>query len=210
MGQTQIGGHMSFNGLEGQGAYGLTNKIALLGNYTDMGIKKQQYSSINYEVRNHDFKEIGAGVYKKNASDRIRELYVLGGKGTSSHFWSRKNAAGAISTSNQKVDYSRIVIQADFGTKNNKFEHVISPRLLSVHYYNIVDDTRNDYKDISSFHVYAEGAVTFRYHLLKFLMISAQVSATIPLIYPRGNDYYEFSPFNASIGLIFNMCLLKP
>jgi hypothetical protein len=210
-GQIQISGHVSFNGLEGQAAYALTNKIALLANYSDMGLQKKEYSSVNYEIKKHYFREIGAGVYRKTASGTIRELYVLAGKGMTSRFLMAKNAAGVISSSNQEVDYSRFVIQADFGNKNKKIGHVITPRLLAVHYYNIADDTRNDYRDISNFHIYAEGAFTLRYHVLKFLMISGQAVATLPLKYPKkGNNYYEFSPFNASIGLVFNIDLLKP
>jgi hypothetical protein len=64
-GQTQISGHVSFNGLEGQAAYALTNKIALLANYSDMGLQKKEYSSVNYEIKKHYFREIGAGVYRK-------------------------------------------------------------------------------------------------------------------------------------------------
>ena len=209
-GQTQIGGHISFNGLEGQAGYALTKKIALLANYADMGTRKEEYSANNYEIRKHNFKEIAAGMYKNTASGRIRELYILAGKGMTSRFRTGQNAAGVIYQSKQEVNYNRFVIQADFGAKNKKYQTIISPRLLSVHYYNIVDDIGNEYKEISNFHVYAEGAFTFRYHILEFLMISAQGDATIPLIYSRGvHDYYEFSPFNASIGLIFNEGLLK-
>ena len=58
---------------------------------------------------------------------------------------------------------------------------------------------------------YAEGAVTLRYNLLKFLKISGQFCGTIPLISSiKGyNSYYEFSPFNVSIGLLFNINLIK-
>lgn len=210
-GQTQLSGHIGFNGLEGQAAYALTNKIALLANYTDMGIKKEQYSPINYSTQKHHFKEIGAGMYKKTASGKIRELFVFAGKGTTSYFVTGGNSAGAISSTNQEVDYSRFVIQADLGNKNRKVEHIISPRLLAVHYYSIADNTRSDYQTLSNFHIYAEGAVTLRYPILKFLMVSGQVCATLPLTHSGDyNYYYEFSPFNGSIGLIFNIDLLKP
>ncbi|MBD0332248.1 MAG: hypothetical protein ICV66_06295 [Chitinophagaceae bacterium] len=209
-GQTQLSGHISFNGWEGQAAYALTNKIAVLANYGDMGIKKELYSSINYETRKHHFKEIGAGMYKKTAAGRIRELFVFAGKGMTSHFIMGRTATGAISATNQEVDYSRFAIQADAGSKNKNLEYVLTPRLLAVHYYNIVDNARSDYQNLSNFHIYAEGAVTLRYPILKFLMISGQACATLPLTHSGGyNYYYEFSPFNGSIGLIFNIDLLK-
>jgi hypothetical protein len=149
-------------------------------------------------------------VYKKTSSGKIRELFVFAGKGMTSHFVMGKDSAGVISSTNQKVDYSRFAIQADFGNKNKKLEYILTPRLLAVHYYNIADNARSDYQNLSNFHIYAEGAVTLRYPIVKFLMISGQVCATLPLTHSRGyNYYYEFSPFNASMGLIFNIHLLK-
>lgn len=210
-GQTQIGGHVSFNGLEGQAAYALTNKTALLANYSNLGAVKEEYSSINYAVRKRDLKEIGAGLYKKTASGKLRELFILAGKGMTAHFVMGRNPAEVITGTNQRVDYSRFALQADFGNKNKKLERVITSRLLSVHYYNIVDDTRNDYQNISNFHIYAEGAVTLRYPIFTFLMISGQVCATLPVTHAKGyNYYYDFSPLNASIGLLFSRGLRKP
>ena len=207
-GQEQIGGHIGFNGLEGQAAYALTNKIALLANYSDIGIQKEESSS---RVRKHRFGEIGAGVYKKTTSGRVQELYFLAGKGMTARFVMPGNSGGVMAPSSRKVDYNRFVIQADFGNKNKRFEHVLSPRLLAVHYYNIADDISHDYQNLSNFHIYAEGAFTLRYHILKGLMISGQACFTLPVKYARSeNDYYEFSPINASIGLIFNKGLLKP
>jgi hypothetical protein len=207
-GQTQLSGHKSFNGLEGQAAFALTNHIALLANYSNLGTEDKIYSPINYEIRKHHFKEIGAGVYKKTTSGQIQELYVLAGKGMTSRFVMGKNQAGVIDSTYQEVDYNRFAIQADFGNKSNKAEHVFTPRLLGVHYYNIVDNATNDYQDLSNFHIYAEGAVTARYRLLRFLMISGQTCFTLPLTHPKGNDYYGFSPFNGSIGLILDINLL--
>ncbi len=210
-GQTQLSGHIGFTGLDGQAAYALTNKIVLLANYSDMGVKKQQYSSTNYETWKHHFKEIGAGVYKKTTSGKIRELFVFAGNGMTSHSVMGGNPTIGISSTNQKVNYNRFVVQADFGNKNKKTELVISPRLLGVHYYNIIDNARSDYQNLSNFHIYPEGALTVRYPILKFLLISGQFCVTVPLTHPKEyNYYYEFSSFNANIGLVLNMNLLKP
>jgi hypothetical protein len=204
-GQTQLSGHISFSGLEGQAAYALTNNIALLANYSDIGTKREQFTSTNYRIRKHYFKEIGAGVYKKSTSGNIRELFVFAGKGMTSEF------VGSISSINQKVDYSRFTIQADFGHKKKKLEYIITPRLLGIHYYNITDNARSNYQNLSNFHLYAEGAFTLRFPIVKFLLVSTQLCSTLPLTHARGyNYYYEISPFNASIGLIFNIHLFKP
>jgi hypothetical protein len=209
-GQAQLSGHISFSGLDGQAAYALTNNIAILANYSDMGEKREQHSSTNYEISKHKFKEIGAGLYKKTASGNIRELFVFAGNGTTTHYVMSHNQGGVPSPKNQVVDYSRFVVQADVGNKNSKVEYILSPRILAVHYYNVVDNSTRDYRNPARFHIYAEGAATFRYPVLKFLMISGQVCGTLALTHAGVyNYYYEFAPFNYSIGLVCNMNLLK-
>jgi hypothetical protein len=205
-GQTQISGHKSFNGLEGQLAFAPTNHIAILANYCDLGEYK---TSGNNYIDRHNFKEIGAGLYKTTAKGNIHEIFLLVGNGMTSHSAQNADPAGVFLS--QKVNYNRYLIQADFGNKQDKFEFAFSPRLLGVHYYNIVDNTRNDYKDLSNFHIYGEGALTVRYNILKFLKISGQACTTVPLIRTGAgyNYYYDFSPFNISIGLIFNLDLIK-
>lgn len=206
-GQTQISGHNSLNGLEGQAAYALTNKIAFLANYSDMGTKIENNN--NY-LNKHTFKEVGFGLYKKTETGRIREAFLMVGKGMSERTRIRPDNTGKLLS--RKANYNRFVLQADFGNTRKKLEHALSPRLLGIRYYNIVDNTRSDYTALGNFHIYAEGAITLRYNLLKFLKISGQLCTTIPLISSiRGyNSYYEFSPFNVSIGLHFNINLVKP
>jgi hypothetical protein len=64
--------------------------------------------------------EIGAGVYRRTTSSKVRELFVFAGKGMSSRFLIARNQAGVISSTNREVDYSRFAIQADFGNKAKK------------------------------------------------------------------------------------------
>jgi len=176
-GQTQISGHKSFNGLEGQAATAFTNHIALLANYCNIGSKIKDEK--NY-VDKHIFKEIGVGLYKKTVTGKYREVFLMLGKGMTAHTALKGDTTGIIRS--QNVKYSRFTIQTDLGTKINKLEYAWSPRLVAVHYYHIVDNTRSDYKGLSDFHIYAEGALTLRYTLLNYLKISGQLSATLPLI----------------------------
>lgn len=203
-GQTQISGHVSFNGLDGQLAIAPANHFAILMNYSDLG-KNKNYNYID----KHNFKEIGAGLFKTTKKGNAQEIFLLFGNGMTSHTAQLVNSAGILES--QQVKYNRYVIQADFGNKQDKFEFALSPRLLGVHYYDIIDNIRNDYKDLSNFHIYAEGALTLRYHILKYLILSGQACATVPVIRSGGgyNYYYDFSPFNLSTGLIFNINFLK-
>lgn len=85
-GETQLGGHISFNGWEGQGAYALTNNLALLANYNDNGQQKRTHSAYNIEEFRHNFAEGGAGFYHKTKRGKTIEVFALAGWGMSSHY----------------------------------------------------------------------------------------------------------------------------
>jgi hypothetical protein len=205
-GQTQLGGHISFNGLEGQAASAVTGRIALLANYQNTGTK---IDNNNIYLNKHTFKEVGAGLYKKTEKGKVRETFLMVGTGTSKRTRMKPDSTGNLLI--RKANYNRFVLQADFGNTGKKLEHALSSRLAAVHYYKIVDYTSNEFQNLSKFHIYAEEALTLRYRLLDFLAISGQACVTLPVKYSNsGNGYYEFSPFNASIGLIFYRSFLKP
>ena len=201
-GQTQIGGHISFDKFDVQAAYAASNKIAAIANYSI--VKRDDY---NYFDKN-SFGELGVGLYKKWKSGQTGELFFIVGKGVTEHTAFKPDTSGTLFS--RKVNYSRYVLQADFG-KSNRFEYILSPRLMGLHYYNFSDNIRDEYKYLPDFHIYAEGAFTLRYHIIQSLIISGQVSSTFVLLGAGGgyNNYYEFSPFNCSIGLIVNMNLFK-
>lgn len=205
-GQTHLSGHISFNGLEGQLAFAPIKHFALLANYSDMG--EDKINNGNY-IDRHYFKEIGAGLFRTSANGNIQEIFLLFGNGMTSHISQNADSAGVYLS--QKVKYNRYGIQADYGIKENNFEFVLSPRLLGIQLYDIVDNTRNYDNGISDFYICGEGAMTIRYNVMKFLKISGQGCVTAPLIHSGGGYSYfdDSSPFNFSIGLIFNINLIK-
>lgn len=207
-GQGQLSGHVSFSGLEGQGAYALTDKIAIAASYANLGTKKEIYSTNNYEITKHFFGEVGAGIFQSKEKNKVRELFLFVGKGKTSHFLMVKNAAGIIVSTNKNVRYNRYVVQADFGEVDKRLTFIITPRILAIHYYDIFDDSGVDYQSLAKFHLYTEGVFTLRYSLFKFMAISGQLGGTLPVTHSVGNNYYEISPFNGSIGLIFNLTSL--
>src|SRR5690349_10565716 len=79
-GQANISGHISFNGLEGQASLAVTDKIAIVGSYQDMGSKKRD----NY-IDRHNFKEIGIGMFRKTKKDFLQDVFFLAGNGMTSH-----------------------------------------------------------------------------------------------------------------------------
>ena len=205
-GQTQLSGHISFSGLEAQAAYAATKSFVLLANYNNMGARTDG----DFATDKHIFKEIGAGLYTKNKKGKTEEIFLIVGNGMTSHALLKPDATGRYQF--QKVNYNRVVLQGDYGSRKRALEYALSPRLLGIHYNKIIDNTRTDYKTLGNFHIYFEAGATLRYNFLEHFKLSAQGCATIP--FGRSgvgyNYYYDFSPFNFSIGLIYEMNVLRP
>lgn len=212
--QLQLAAHESFNGPEGQAAYSFTNNFALIANYNLPTERKTTYSDINYEINKHYFGEVGLGLFKKRtaaSNGNIKEIFVLAGKGMTSHFVQFRDSAYNISSEYRQAYYNRFCVQADLGQTLDKLSFAISPRLFYIHYYNITDTERDDYKDLSGSYVYLEGALTLRYKIIKYLSLSGQACVTIPVndfMEREYNYYYDFSPFNLNFGLVLNLNLL--
>lgn len=205
-GQAQISGHIGFTGLDGQASYSLTKNIALLSNYSEV-IKKTKENSIF----KHNFGEIGLGYYKKKSNVKIRELFLVVGNGTHS-----SNSFGGDTLTSytlpytyiNKANYNRFLLQYDFGRTNKKFESAFSPRIFIINYYNVYNTQNLGYLNLPSTYLWSDATLTLRYKPLKQLIISGQISVTIPITgYKAG--YYEASPINCSIGLIINLNFFK-
>ncbi len=208
-GQAQISGSVGFTGFDGQLAYAATKKIALMANYSDLGTKRENFSSVNYSIDKHNFYELGAGYFKKNKSRLISEYFLIAGKGMTSHFVQSLDKANNVKTTLKKVSYNRFCFQADFGKINKKLEYAITPRIMVINYYNITDNSSDPYKQEANTYLYTDIAATLRYNFLKYFKISGQFSSTIPVT-GFNSKYYESSPFNCSIGLIINLNFYKP
>lgn len=207
-GQVQLSGHATFTGFDGQLSYAPTKQFALLANYSDMGTKKVTYSSDNYSIDKHYFGEAGIGYYKKTSNNLYTDFFILAGNGMTSHFVQGLDAAKKVTTFYKQAFYNRFCFQADFGRIHNKFEHAFTPRLMVVNYYNINDSENQTYQGLPNTYLYSDFSYTLRYNLLKFLKISGQINATIPITGYKAS-YYEFSPFNCSVGIIFNLNFCK-
>ncbi len=205
--QTQIGAHVGFTGYDAQGSYALTNHIGIIANYNDMGTKEVVYSKVNHSVDKHNFGEFGAGYYLKNKSGWIMEFFALAGKGYSSHLvYGGDTIPGhtAPFTYLRTGNYYRFLIQADFGKSYEKFKFALTPRIFLNQYYKINDTQTDIYKHLNNTYLYADLEATVQYKLLKYLMLSGQAGLTIPVT-GYNVSYYEFSPFNCSLGLILNL-----
>ncbi len=203
-GQAQISGSVGFTGYDGQLAYAMTKKIAIIANYSDLGTKQINYSSENYTINKHNFYEMGVGCFKKNKSALTSEYFLIAGKGTTSRYNQGLDTSMKISSTFQKVTYNRFCFQADYGKTIRKWEYIVSPRIMLLNYYNISDNSTDTYKDLPATYLYADITGSVRYNFLKYFKIYGQLNFTIPATDFKPS-YYEFSPFNCSIGLLVNM-----
>lgn len=204
-GDLKIGGYSGFSGNEVQVSYAATNKFALLANAGCFNCKSGDEKK-HYGFDRHGFKEIGIGYFKKMERDFNYEIYFGAGNGFTTH------QAGSYYMGGH---YERFFIQNNFGSKTKHFEFAFSPRVLFVNYYNIYDNSTNQYKHLKGSYFYFETALTTRLRIFKYLQLCQQFIITLPVtgnLESRSyapNYFYEFSPFNASIGLIINLDLFK-
>ncbi len=82
----QLGGHASFTGIEGQGSYAISNKIAIMGNFNYLPTKTKTFSPNNFTIQKHHFAEIGIGYYKNIPRNRVFKIFLLAGQGSTSNF----------------------------------------------------------------------------------------------------------------------------
>ncbi len=214
-GQLQLGVHHSFSGPEAQVCYAPVKNVALMANYYNNGSQTTTYvKDINYTIDKRYFGELGIGLYKKpkGPNGYLSEVFFLVGKGVNSHFWQGLDSLKTISTEFRQVSYNRFCVQADLGKSYRKTQFAISPRLFFINYYDISDPQTDRYAHLANNYLYFETALTMRFTLVRFLVLSAQTCITVPLTdfnERRYNYYYDFSPFNVSLGLIMNLALLK-
>ena len=205
-GQAQIGAHIGFTGYDAQATYAATEKIALMMNYSTEGVVRENFSVDNYTINKHSFAEVGAGYYKKRKDGWINEFFILAGNGFTSRYNTGRDTFRSHNyhyENNSGANYSRFVIQGDFGRISKIVNITFSPVLMLVHYYDIHNNYDSSYRDYAHSYVYTGGAITTSYNFLKYFKFSTQLNITIPVF--GSNSYFESSPYNFSAGLIVNL-----
>lgn len=201
-GEVQIGGHASGTGYDGQAAVAVTNSLGLIGNYSFTN-KNSDYSNTNYTKVNHEFYEFGVGQFHKNKQDFTHEYFLVFGQG----YTKLLNANGDGVLQNMDVrsaKYTRWMFQADFGKVKNHVEYVFTPRVYYINYFDHVDTQDPSYSTIPNGFVWSDVAITTRYSPINYLQVVSQVSITLPITGSK-YGYYDASPLNASIGLVFTV-----
>ncbi len=186
-----------------QVAYSVTNHLGVLGNYSRLYSRKS-YSSVNYDIVNRNFKEVGVGYFRNREGKFLWEAFFLAGTG-------KTELKGSTVSSSyfRQAGYNRFAAQTDFKLVEGKFEIAFSPRIFLIRFNNLKDTISVNNPGPSNF-LWSDLAVTAQYKVLKFLKISAQTTLTYPISgSSTEKKYFEASPFNASLGLLFNLDLFK-
>lgn len=197
-GQVQAGGHIGFAGYDGQVAVSVSNKLAVLGNYSTSNFVTN-YASSNFSKLNHQFYEFGFGHFRKTSNDLIHEYFLLVGQGSTNMQTTTTNSLWI-----RSADYTRITLQADFGKVANKIEYGLTSRLFLIDYHAIVDTQNDSYKTTPHTFLMSDLSFSFRYSPIKYVKIASQVSLTLPVTGIK-YAYYQPSPFNASLGVVLNL-----
>jgi|GEM_PF-1261657 len=208
-GQLQAGVYEGFSGNEAQASYSVTDKVGILANYNSPRSKKVVYAGLNYSETNHYFGEAGIGLFrpKKDSGNKIRELFLLVGNGMTSYYvQSDADSTGYIDKNFKQTRYNRFCLQGDLGKVSKHWGYAISPRLFLINYYGTTDNKRPDMQNTSNTYMYMECALTGRYTFARYIIISSQISLTLPT---DNISYYDFAPWNLSVGLAVNLNLLK-
>lgn len=204
----QIGGHLSTNGYDAQASYSLTNKIGILLNYTNLGVKRKEYSLINYTIDKHSFGEFGTGYYRKNKNGFTQEYFLLVGQG----FSSRYATGGSVFTDSSSATtpyysdfnslyYNRYTLQSDFGKTNGPLTYVFTPRLFLLNFYGIKDFKTDQTNVIARTYVWSDLSLTVRYNFLNYFTLSSQMGLTLPVTGIH-DSYFQSSPVNLSLGVL--------
>ena len=173
-------------------------------NFNYLPTKTKTYSPNNFTIDKHRFAEVGVGYYKNIPRNRVFEIFLLAGQGSTPNFVSYLSA-NTVATDIFKGKYNRFLVQSDFGWIKSKWRLAISGRIFLLHYFNVIDTGNEDFeKDFIKNQPYTDAAFTARYRVSKYIDISSQVGITLSL---GTND--SSSGLNTSLGLLFNVDFAK-
>lgn len=152
------------NQVEFQGAYGVSDKVAIMANGglfipTDLD---------NGNGGSGNFIEFGAGYYQKVKQDFVFETYALLGFGSFENHMPSTTSSNPQTEGNTSANIVRFGIQPNFGYKSEYFEAAISTRIIGLNYNSIKGDliyngnSQTDYLHENKANFLIEPALTLR------------------------------------------------
>ncbi len=196
-GEAQISGYLSAAGVEAQGAYSVTDNIAIIASY-EYASQKKTSNGVEY-TRKNNYLEIGAGVFGTTRSLKWELLGGYGfGEGTSRDvygFFAPDFGAGTEVEATGKM--TRIFIQPSVGTYNRGTNLSFTPRISYVDYTEFTSGTVTRQPTDDPI-IFLEPAATLKFHLTGNIFMIGQIGLTLPV---SGDPYFKYQQLSASVGI---------
>lgn len=192
-GEAQISGFLSAAGIEAQGAYALSDHIALTGSYAYANQKKTS-NSIEY-TRKNNYAEVGLGIYNVTRSIRWEIIGGYGfGESTSSdvYYFIAPNTETVATGKLQ-----RFFIQPSIGTNNRGTNLSFTPKLSWVDFSEFTSSGVT-YKPDEKPSIILEPAATLKVHLAGNLFGLFQLGLAVPM---SGEPFFKYQSLQASVGI---------
>src|SRR5690554_5428391 len=199
-GETDLNVSGNGNQVEFQGAYGVSDKIAILAN-GGLFIPKDLD---NGNGGSGNFIEFGAGYFHKVKQDFVFETYALLGFGSFENHMPSTTSSNPQTEGDISANILRFGIQPNFGYKSENFEAAISTRFLGLNYNSIKGDliyngnSQTDYLEENKTNLLIEPALTLRGGLENF-KLQFQIGSSINL----SNVNFRQDHVYATMGLNF-------
>lgn len=193
-GEAQVSGYLSAAGAEVQGAYALTDNIAVTGNYAYANQKKTS-NGVEY-TRKNGYAELGLGFYNTTRSSRWEIIGGYGfGESTSSDVYYFVTP-GVETLTTAKI--SRIFLQPSIGTNNRGTNFAFTPKISWVDFSDFTTQDGVVHPHTESAVLFLEPAVTMKFHLAGNIFGIAQVGVAVPI---SGEPYFKYQQLSASLGI---------
>jgi hypothetical protein len=191
-GEAQISGYLCSSGIEGQGAYALTDNLAVIGSYSYLSSKET--SPVAYD-RKGTYGEIGFGYFNRTRAVRFELIGGYGmGEGTTAdqyYFYGVNNTVVATGK------MSRYFFQPSLGSNNRNFNVALTPRFSWVNYSEF-SAAAGTQKPNESTQMFIEPAFTAKFRLAGNLHGIIQLGMTVPV---PGEVFFNYSKMQTAIGI---------
>jgi hypothetical protein len=193
-GEAQLSGYLTSGGFEAQGAYALTDHIAVTGGYSFMNSKES--APISY-TRKNSYGEIGLGLFDRTRSFRYEVIAGYGfGQATTAAEYSFFGVNKVNETTGKMSQL--IYIQPTIGTNNQNFNLLFTPRVSLVNYSQFEANGVVKTPTNKSTNLFIEPTMTAKFKLAGNIHGIFQLGLTVP----GGADvYFQYNTISTSLGI---------
>jgi len=198
-GEAQIGGYLSAAGVEGHGAYALTDHVGVIGSYSYASSKRTD--PVEY-TRKNSMWELGLGYFDRSRSTRY-EVYAGYGAGQGTNYDAYYFFTPPLQEFITDVKYTRIFLQPSIGTNKRNVNVAFTPRFSWVDFTEFTASSSTtptvtqNAKPNEDPIIYIEPAFTTKFRLKGNLHGFLQLGIAFPI----GDTYYTYQTLQAAMGI---------